>query len=207
MKLRYILLKRAIDIVLAMISIVLTMPVMLWISYKIWKYDGFPIIFSQKRVGKDLREFQFYKFRSMVNNAENMLKLWEEENAEEWQEYTRNNFKLKNDKRLNNVGAMIRSTSMDELPQLFNVLRGDMSLVGPRPLLPREKNEYGENLNLYAMTYPGLTGLWQVSGRSQTAFKDRVAFDVLYVENWSFWMDVRIMIKTVHVVFKKTGAC
>jgi len=147
--------KRVFDVVGASFLIVVLLPLMLWVAYKIWRSDGAPVIFSQPRVGKGLKIFNFYKFRSMVNNAENMLKNWEAANSPEWQEYTSSNFKLANDPRLISIGAMIRRSSIDELPQLFNVIKGDMSLVGPRPLLPREKSDYGEDLSLYSQTPPG----------------------------------------------------
>lgn len=198
--------KRVFDVVGASCLILLLSPLMMWVAYKIWRSDGAPVIFSQPRVGKGLKTFKFYKFRSMVKDAENMLKQWEATHSPEWQEYTTNNFKLANDPRLISIGAMIRRTSIDELPQLFNVIMGDMSLVGPRPLLPREKNNYGEDLSLYGQTRPGLTGLWQVSGRSQTTFDDRVAFDVWYVKNWSLWADITILFKTINVVFGRCGA-
>lgn len=198
--------KRMFDVVGASCLILLLSPLMLWVAYKIWRSDGAPVIFSQPRVGKGLKTFKFYKFRSMVKNAEDMLKQWESTHSPEWQEYIANNFKLANDPRLISIGAMIRRTSIDELPQLFNVIMGDMSLVGPRPLLPREKNDYGEDLSLYGQTPPGLTGLWQVSGRSQTTFDDRVAFDAWYVKNWSIWTDITILFKTWSVVFKRKGA-
>lgn len=198
--------KRVFDVVGATCLVVLLSPLMLWVAYKIWRSDGMPVIFSQPRVGKGLKTFKFYKFRSMVKNAEDMLKQWESTHSPEWQEYTANNFKLANDPRLISIGAMIRRTSIDELPQLFNVVMGDMSLVGPRPLLPREKNDYGEDLSLYGQTPPGLTGLWQVSGRSQTTFDERVAFDTWYVKNWSIWTDITILFKTWSVVFRRSGA-
>lgn len=198
--------KRVFDVVGASCLILLLSPLMLWVAYKIWRSDGAPVIFSQPRVGKELKTFKFYKFRSMVKNAEDMLKHWEATQSPEWHEYTANNFKLANDPRLISIGAMIRRTSIDELPQLFNVIMGDMSLVGPRPLLHREINDYGEDLSLYGQTPPGLTGLWQVSGRSHTTFDDRVAFDAWYVKNWSIWTDITILFKTWSVVFKRKGA-
>jgi Undecaprenyl-phosphate galactose phosphotransferase WbaP len=198
--------KRIFDVVGASCLILMLSPLMMWVAYKIWRSDGAPVIFSQPRIGKGLKTFKFYKFRSMVKNAEDMLKQWEASNSPEWQEYTANNFKLANDPRLISIGALIRRTSIDELPQLFNVLIGDMSLVGPRPLLPREQSDYGDDLSLYALTPPGLTGLWQVSGRSQTTFEDRIAFDVWYVKNWSLWADVTILFKTWSVVFNRSGA-
>ena len=198
--------KRAFDLIGASCLILVLSPLMLWVAYKIWKCDGAPVIFSQPRVGKGLKTFKFYKFRSMVNSAVEMLKHWETTNSSEWQEYTANNFKLANDPRLISIGALIRRTSIDELPQLFNVIKGDMSLVGPRPLLPREKFEYGDELSLYALAPPGLTGLWQISGRSQTTFEDRVAYDTWYIKNWSIWADITILFKTLSVVFKRSGA-
>lgn len=198
--------KRAFDFIGASCLIVLLSPLMIWVAYKIWRSDGAPVIFSQPRVGKGLKNFEFYKFRSMVKSAEEMLKHWESTNSPEWQEYTSNNFKLSNDPRLISIGSLIRRTSIDELPQLFNVLKGDMSLVGPRPLLPREQYEYGEELSLYALAPPGLTGLWQISGRSQTTFEDRVAYDTWYIKNWSIWADITILFKTLTVVFNRSGA-
>jgi undecaprenyl-phosphate galactose phosphotransferase len=202
----YRFLKRFLDIIGSLSLILLLSPLMTWVAYRIWRSDGAPIIFSQKRVGKGLKPFNLYKFRSMTKSAESMLKSWEKTNSPEWQEYTANNFKLANDPRLISIGAFIRRTSIDELPQLFNVLRGEMSLVGPRPLLPREQTDYGDDLSLYAQTPPGLTGLWQVSGRSQTTFEDRVIFDTWYVKNWSIWTDITILFKTWSVVFKRRGA-
>ena len=200
------LIKRIFDIAGASCLIVFLSPLMLWVAYKIWRSDGAPVLFSQPRVGKGLKIFKFYKFRSMVKSAEEMLKNWEKNNSTEWQEYIANNFKLENDPRLISIGALIRRTSIDELPQLFNVLKGDMSLVGPRPLLPREQSEYGDELTLYALAPPGLTGLWQVSWRSQTTFEDRVAFDTWYIKNWSIWTDITILFKTLTVVFNRSGA-
>jgi UDP-galactose-lipid carrier transferase len=199
-------LKRMFDVVGATCLLILLSPLMGWVSWRIWRSDGFPVIFSQSRVGRSVEEFEFYKFRSMVKNAEVILKQWESSNSPEWQEYVANNFKLSDDPRLISIGAMIRRTSIDELPQLLNVIKGDMSLVGPRPLIPRELHDYGEDLSLYAQTRPGLTGLWQISGRSETTFEDRIIFDVWYVKNWSIWTDVTILFKTLIVVFGRRGA-
>jgi len=142
----------------------------------------------------------------MVNGAEDLLMQWKASNSPEWQRYVADNFKLANDPRVLQVGRFIRRSSLDELPQLFNVLRGDMSLVGPRPLLSRELVDYGPDIALYQLATPGLTGLWQISGRSGTRFADRVGFDVWYVKNWSLWIDIVILLKTVTVVFNKEGA-
>ena len=198
--------KRVFDVVGASCLIVVLSPLMLWVAYKIWRSDGAPVIFSQSRVGKGLKTFRFYKFRSMVKNAEHLLKHWETTHSPEWEEYTANNFKLANDPRLISIGAMIRRTSIDELPQLFNVIIGDMSLVGPRPLLPRETSDYGDDLSMYGQTRPGLTGLWQISGRSQTTFEDRVSYDIWYIKNWSLWIEIVILVKTIRIVFLRKGA-
>lgn len=202
----YSKLKRFFDIFIAALLIVICAPLMLWVSYRIWRCDGGPVIYSQLRIGHKLDSFKFYKFRSMVNNADEILKVWEDQDSVEWREYVANNFKLKNDKRLIDIGSLIRSASIDELPQLFNVLAGNMSLVGPRPLLPREMSQYGEDLQLYALATPGMTGLWQISGRSNTTFSDRVSYDTWYIKNCSLWMDLTILFKTWAVVFRGKGA-
>lgn len=186
--------------------LVLLAPLMLYVGWRIWREDGGPLIFHQPRLARNNGEFPFLKFRSMVKDADKILADWREENSPEWQEYYGNNFKLKNDPRVLQVGEWIRATSIDELPQLINVIRGEMSLVGPRPLLAREINEYGQTINLYRQSRPGLTGLWQISGRSSTKFSDRANLDAWYVQNWSLWYDIAILFKTVDVVFNRQGA-
>ena len=200
------LIKRYFDIVAAGALLVALFPLLAAIAWKIWREDGGPFIYSQQRVGRDGRMFKFYKFRSMVHNADALLESWKIQHPELHQEYVANNFKLRNDPRLLHIGAWIRQTSLDELPQLWNVLKGDMSLVGPRPLLARELDYYGDTLPLYIQTRPGITGLWQISGRSETTFLDRANLDAWYVRNWSLWYDIVILLKTVKVVFAKNGA-
>jgi undecaprenyl-phosphate galactose phosphotransferase len=198
--------KRTFDIAVASLMLVLLAPLMLYVGWRIWREDGGPLIFHQPRLARNNGEFPFLKFRSMVKDADKILADWREENSPEWQEYYGNNFKLKNDPRVLQVGEWIRATSIDELPQLINVIRGEMSLVGPRPLLAREINEYGQTINLYRQSRPGLTGLWQISGRSSTKFSDRANLDAWYVQNWSLWYDIAILFKTVDVVFNRQGA-
>lgn len=198
--------KRTFDITVASLMLTLLAPLMLYVAWRIWREDGGPVIFHQPRLAKNSGEFPFLKFRSMVNDADKILARWHEENSSEWQEYYANNFKLKNDPRVLSVGKWIRATSIDELPQLINVIRGEMSLVGPRPLLARELPDYGHAINLYRQSRPGLTGLWQISGRSSTKFADRADLDAWYVQNWSLWYDVAILFKTVDVVFNRRGA-
>lgn len=200
------LIKRLFDLVGASLAIILASPLMLWVAWKIWRESPGPVIFSQPRVGSNGKLFKFYKFRSMLQNAEDVLSQWESENSPEWQAYVANNFKLANDPRVLHIGKTIRATSIDELPQLFNVLRGDMSLVGPRPLLAREVAEYGDTIQLYSEVRPGLTGLWQVSGRSKTSFAEREMYDVWYIKNWSLWADIAILSRTVRTVLVRDGA-
>lgn len=135
-----------------------------------------------------------------------MLNSWKEENNIIYQKYVANNFKLDNDPRVTRIGRLLRKTSLDELGQLLNVLKGEMSLVGPRPLLERELGDYNDGMFYYAMVKPGITGMWQVSGRSKTSFADRCRLDTWYIKNWSLWYDVVILIKTIGVVVKRDGA-
>lgn len=199
--------KRAFDIITAGVLLVVLSPLMAYVAWRIWREDGGPVIFRQPRLAKGGGEFGFLKFRSMVKDADKILADWRAANSPEWQEYYANNFKLKNDSRVLGVGSWIRASSIDELPQLVNVLRGEMSLVGPRPLLARELPEYGNSIDYYRQARPGITGLWQISGRSQTKFNDRAILDEWYVQNWSLWYDIAILFKTVDVVLHRRGAC
>lgn len=162
-------------------------------------------IFSQDRVGKDGKTFRCYKFRTMYYDAEQRLKdiLSSDENIKkEWE----SNWKLKNDPRVTRIGRFLRRTSLDELPQLFNVLKGEMSLVGPRPYLLDELSKVGEKMNICFCVPPGITGLWQVSGRNTTSYDYRIDLDSWYVRNWDFWLDIVILFKTIKVVLNKEGA-
>lgn len=200
------LVKRFVDVVCSFFGMLLLLPLFLYISYRIKKESPGPVVFVQKRVGMDGRTFNLYKFRSMTIDAGKQLESWKYENPELWQEYVANNFKLKNDPRITKIGNLIRRTSIDELPQLLNVFVGDMSIVGPRPLLPDELIYYDKALDLYKKVRPGITGLWQISGRSHTTFDTRISLDRWYVRNWSLWQDFVILIRTVKVVFKSDGA-
>lgn len=200
-------LKRLVDIVLSGMALVILSPLMAWIALRIWLEDGTPVIFSHSRVGFDSRDFPFYKFRSMVRDADQVLESWKTADPGLHARYVASNFKLDDDPRVLRVGRLIRRTSIDELPQLWNVLRGDMSLVGPRPLLRREISMYPpETLELYEQVKPGITGLWQVSGRSNTSFEQRASLDSWYVRNWSLWIDWVVLLKTVRVVLSAKGA-
>ena len=199
-------LKRCLDIAMATWALILFAPLLIIVAVLIWINDHGPVIYSQERVGRGNKAFKFYKFRSMVTNADAILASWGKENPQLYSDYVQNNFKLIKDPRVTPIGAWIRRTSIDELPQLFNVLRGDMSIVGPRPILEREIPAYEGDLSLYGEMRPGITGLWQVSGRSSTTFLDRASYDEWYVRNWSIWLDIVILFKTIRVVLMRSGA-
>ena len=196
--------KRAMDIAIAGLALLVAAPFFLIVAALV-RADGGPAFYAHPRVGRGGRIFGCLKFRSMVVDSQARLAALLASDAEaraEW-EATR---KLRHDPRITRIGRFLRATSLDELPQLLNVLRGEMSLVGPRPLLPREVSEYGEALQLYGQVRPGLTGLWQVSGRSKTTFSERVIYDDWYIKNWSLWTDIAILAKTVRTVLRREGA-
>lgn len=166
--------------------------------------QGAPI-YRQERVGRDGKVFLLFKFRTMVRNADSLLKSCLEKDpvlAMEWAE----NQKLKDDPRLTVAGRFLRKTSLDELPQIINILRGDMSIVGPRPIVEEEKGRYGRYFQEYCEVSPGLTGLWQISGRNNTTYAQRIAYDHYYINNWSVWLDFWIMARTIPVTLKGYGA-
>lgn len=176
------------------------------ISFFIYLEDGKKPIFSQLRVGANGKLFKCYKFRTMIVGAEKILNDWKTLNDPLYDEYIANNFKLKDDPRITKVGKFLRRTSLDELPQIINILKGDMSIVGPRPLIPSEVKDYHDGLFYYNQVRPGITGLWQISGRSETQFTDRCRLDTWYVRNWTIWSDLVIIIKTVQVIILRQGA-
>ncbi|MBP2816854.1 undecaprenyl-phosphate galactose phosphotransferase WbaP [Escherichia coli] len=197
-------LKRLFDIFGSLFIILILSPIIIYISQKVRK-DGGPAIYGHERIGKNGKPFKCLKFRSMVINSKEVLEdlLLNDASAKEEWEAT---FKLKNDPRITKIGAFLRRTSLDELPQLFNVLKGEMSLVGPRPIITAELARYNEEVDYYLLSKPGMTGLWQVSGRSDVDYETRVYLDAWYVKNWSMWNDIAILFKTVTVVLKKDGA-
>ncbi len=192
--------KRTFDIVGASLILLLTSPIFLATAIAIWANDHGPVIFKQVRVGKNGEHFECLKFRSMVTNAEEVLKKLNNEGPNAVM------FKMQNDPRITKVGHFIRRFSIDELPQLWNVVRGDMSLIGPRPALPKEVALYAPHVNRRLEVRPGMTGLWQVSGRSDLSWDDTVRLDLYYVDNWSMTQDISILFKTVQAVFGSSGA-
>ena len=201
----YSFLKRTVDITASATALLLLSPVFLVTSLAIKNDSKGPAMFTQKRIGKDGKLFEIYKFRTMVPDADKKLFELLENDEEAAKEYKLNK-KLKNDPRITKVGNFLRKTSIDELPQLINVLKGDMSLVGPRPYLPREIDDMGNYYDTIIESKPGITGLWQVSGRSNTTFEDRLEFDMEYNENKSFMYDMGLLFKTVGSVVKGEGA-
>ena len=202
----YLCIKRAVDIVGGLVGLIILLPIALIIKIvSMCNGDFDKIIFVQKRIGKNGQEFDFYKFRSMVPNADEVLFKMLEENKEVAKEYQENK-KLKDDPRITKIGHFIRRYSIDELPQLINVLKGDMSLVGNRPYLPREKEDMGKYFNDIVKTKPGITGYWQVSGRSDVSFKARLKLEQYYSNNCGLRMDITILSKTFGAVFGHKGA-
>ncbi|MDR0458613.1 MAG: exopolysaccharide biosynthesis polyprenyl glycosylphosphotransferase [Burkholderiaceae bacterium] len=199
--------KRSADVVNSALLLLLLSPLMAWAAWLIWREDGAPVFYRQTRVGRDERDFAFIKFRTMVRGADALLSTWQSERPDLYARYEASNFKLADDPRVLTSTRWMRRLSVDELPQLWNVLRGDMSLVGPRPLLRRELPRYPAGARaLYSQVRPGITGLWQVNGRSHTRFEERADYDSWYVRNWSLWVDWVILLKTVRVVFSGRGA-
>lgn len=199
------LFKVLLDYVVVLGSAIFWLPLLLIIAFWIKKeYPKGEVLFKQRRLGLNGKEFTCYKFRSMYSDQSFMVD-WLRENPEEAAYYNIYH-KYINDPRITKVGAFLRKTSLDELPQLLNVLRGEMSLVGPRPYMVIEKKDIGSKSELVFGVKPGITGLWQVSGRSDVDFKNRVDMDVWYMKNWSLWNDIVILIKTFKTVFKRSGA-
>ena len=199
------IMKRIFDIVATLCGGILILPILAIVAVLIYLDSPGPIVFGHKRIGQGGKEFPCYKFRSMVPNAQEALEVYLKENPAARKEWERD-FKLKDDPRVTRIGKILRKTSLDELPQLWNVLVGDMSLVGPRPIVRDEIVKYGDYINDFYLVPPGITGVWQVSGRSDTTYEERVLMDSWYVHNWSVWIDIVYLLKTVLAVVKSKGA-
>ncbi|WP_114909484.1 undecaprenyl-phosphate galactose phosphotransferase WbaP [Haemophilus haemolyticus] len=198
------IIKRTFDILGSSFLLLLLLPFCIPLYFIITR-DGGNFIYEHSRIGQHKKKFKCLKFRTMVNNSDEVLEklLATDESARlEWE----TDFKLKNDPRITPIGKWLRGSSLDELPQLWNVLKGEMSLVGPRPIVKEELPYYQEDVDYYLMAKPGMTGLWQISGRNNVSYDTRVYFDTWYAKNWSLWNDIVILLKTVKVVCKKTGA-
>jgi undecaprenyl-phosphate galactose phosphotransferase len=200
-----IIIKRLFDLVCVILGLLILFPVFILIAVIILLTTKNKVFFYHQRVGKHGKIFNCIKFQTMYPNSQEILKQLlasDEQLRQEWER----EFKLKNDPRVTPIGRFLRHTSLDELPQLFNVLRGDMSLIGPRPIIQQEIERYADKFYYYQLVTPGISGLWQVSGRNDIDYTNRVRLDEWYVKNWSLWYDIVILLKTINVVIKRTGA-
>lgn len=201
-KIVYEICKRIFDIASSVIALIITSPFFIIVAIAIRLESKGKIIFGHTRIGRNGVPFKVYKFRSMYENATEIFENFTEEQKKEYYE----NFKLDNDPRITKVGNFIRKTSLDELPQLINIIKGDMSVVGPRPIVEKEIEKYGPYFKKVFSVKGGLTGYWQANGRSCTSYDERVQMDIYYVDNRNFWFDIKIIFKTVVSVVKKEGA-
>lgn len=198
----YLFAKRCFDIFCSLLAIILISPIFLILMLVVKLTSKGPIFYSHKRIGKDGKEIGILKFRSMKVNAEEMLK----ELSKEQQEEFKRDFKITNDPRVTKVGKFLRKSSLDELPQLFNILAGTISIVGPRPITYEETLRYGEDRDLLLSVKPGLTGLWAANGRSDVSYDKRIELELQYVRECSFWFDIKIIFQTAFAVLKGKGA-
>jgi len=199
-----VLMKRTVDVLLSTAGLILTLPVVAVVAAAIRLESRGPVLFRQERLGVEGRIFTILKFRTMRQDAEDLLR----SDDELWDEYVGNDFKLPPDRdpRVTRVGAFLRRSSLDEIPQLINVLRGDMSLVGPRPVVAGEIDHYGDAAPTFLGVKPGITGHWQVNGRSAVAYPERAELDLEYIRNWSLGRDLTILFKTIPQVLMGRGA-
>lgn len=202
----YLFIKRCFDIVCGLIGVVCLVPLIVIVKIvNICNKDFDSIFYFQKRIGKDGKEFKLYKFRSMVVNADEILEQTlktDKKRAEEWKKYQ----KFENDPRITKIGNILRKTSLDEVPQFINILKGDMSMIGPRPLVPGELDSHNGNHEIYESVRPGITGWWACNGRSATTYEERLDLEYYYVKNKSLWLDIKCVFKTISAVILKKGA-
>ena len=197
---RYI--KRFMDVILATIALGVLSPIFLIIAIAIKIESKGPVFFKHTRIGKNGKIIKLYKFRSMVINAEELIKSFTPEQMKEYKE----NYKLTNDPRITKIGKFLRKTSLDELPQLLNIIKGDLSIIGPRPVVTDELEKYGANTEKFLSVTPGLTGYWAANGRSCTTYEQRMQMELYYIDNLSLKMDVKVFFKTIEAVIKREGA-
>lgn len=198
----YIVIKRFLDAILSFIGMIVLAPVFLLIAILIKIDSKGPIFFVHNRVGKNGKKIGIYKFRTMVENAEELVKIFSEEQKKEFEE----SYKLQDDPRVTRIGKFLRKTSLDELPQILNILKGELSIIGPRPVIKEELEKYGDNTTKFLSVMPGLTGYWAANGRSDTSYEERAQMELYYVDNMSLKLDIKIFFKTIIVVLKKEGA-
>ncbi|MDJ0304942.1 sugar transferase [Dehalobacter sp.] len=196
--------KRAFDILFSLFALIVTAPITIFISVVILISDGKPVTFKQRRLGRNGDLFDIVKFRTMCKNAEEVL----QKDPEIFKKYVENDYKLPEgeDPRITKLGKFLRKSSLDELPQFWNVLKGDMTVVGPRPIVPMELEEYGNNKNLFLSMKPGITGVWQVSGRSDIGYPERIYLELSYIQKQGAFFDIGVIFQTIFKVFKRSGA-
>lgn len=198
----YIYVKRGIDVILSTIALVVLSPLFLILAILIKLDSKGPVFFLHTRIGKNGKNIKIYKFRTMVTNAEELIKEFTPEQMKEYKE----NYKLTNDPRITKIGKFLRKTSLDELPQLINIIKGDLSIIGPRPVVKDELEKYEENIAKFLSVTPGLTGNWAANGRNNTTYEERMKLELEYVDNISLKTDIKIFFQTIYAVIKKEGA-
>lgn len=198
----YSIIKKIMDLVLSLIGLILLIPVFLILAILVKLDSKGPVFYAHTRKGKNRSDIKIYKFRTMYSNSDEIFESFSDEQKEEYYK----NFKLDNDPRVTKIGDFLRRTSLDEIPQLINVLKGDLSLVGPRPIVEKEICKYGQYADKLFSVIPGITGYWQSHGRSDTSYDERIEMDMYYIDNKSILLDIKIMFKTVISVIKKEGA-
>ncbi len=198
----YKVVKRIIDVVLSTIALIILSPIFLIFALAIKLESKGPVFFKHTRIGKNGKIIKIYKFRSMVENAEELIQKFTPEQMKEYKE----NYKLTNDPRITKVGKFLRKTSLDELPQLINIIKGELSIIGPRPVIQEELEKYGPDAQKFLSVTPGLTGYWAANGRSCTSYEERMKMELYYVDNISLKMDIKVFFKTIEAVVKGKGA-
>ena len=201
-KINYMSVKRVFDLVISTIGLIILSPIFLILAIIVKLDSKGPVFFAHTRYGKNGKKFKMYKFRTMYENAQDMINDFTPEQMKEWKE----NFKLQDDPRITKVGKFLRKTSLDELPQIVNIIKGDLSIIGPRPVIEEELEKYGDNKDKFLSVTPGLTGYWQANGRSSTTYEQRMEMELYYIDNISPKLDVKIFFKTIESVIKKEGA-
>ena len=198
----YDFIKRFIDLIIGVVGLAICLPFFIIIAIAIKLDSKGPVFFKHKRIGKHGKDLYIYKFRTMINNAEDAIKDFTPEQKKEFEE----NFKLENDPRVTRVGKILRKTSIDELPQIINILKGEMAIIGPRPIVKSELEKYGVNKNKFLSVVPGLTGYWAANGRSEVSYEERMAMELYYVDHRSLILDLKIFVKTIGSVLTGRGA-
>ena len=201
-KINYMSVKRVFDLVISTIGLIILSPIFLILAIIVKLDSKGPVFFAHTRYGKNGKKFKMYKFRTMYENAQDMINDFTPEQMKEWKE----NFKLQDDPRITKVGKFLRKTSLDELPQIVNIIKGDLSIMGPRPVIEEELEKYGENKEKFLSVTPGLTGYWQANGRSSTTYEQRMEMELYYIDHISPKLDFKIFFKTIESVIKKEGA-